>query len=80
MLHYFLLIYHPYRRPAGLALLVNLRLNSIDINNVIKVADFGLSEDVYSRKYFRQGSEDEDGEAQVKLPVRWMPAKSALSF
>ena len=44
----------------------------IDTNNVIKVADFGLSEDVYSRNYFRQGSESEDGEAQVKLPVKWM--------
>ena len=48
----------------------------IDINNVIKVADFGLSEDVYSRNYFRQGSDDEDGEAQVKLPVRWMALES----
>ena len=44
----------------------------IDINNVIKVADFGLSEDVYERNYFRQRSESEGGEAHVKLPVRWM--------
>ena len=43
---------------------------------MIKVADFGLSEDVYSRNYFRQGSESEDGEAQVKLPVRWMALES----
>ena len=52
---------------------VNFR---IDTNKVIKVADFGLSEDIYSRNYFRQGSEGEDGEAQVKLPVRWMALES----
>ena len=45
----------------------------IDENFVIKVADFGLSEDIYSRNYFRQ---DEDGEAPVKLPVRWMALES----
>ena len=44
----------------------------IDTNDVIKVADFGLSENVYSRNYFRQRADSEDGEAQVKLPVRWM--------
>ena len=44
--------------------------------DVIKVADFGLSEDVYARNYFRQGRQGEDGEAPVKLPVRWMAVES----
>ena len=48
----------------------------IDSNNVIKVSDFGLSEDVYSRNYFRQGTDSEGGEASVKLPVRWMALES----
>ena len=48
----------------------------IDGNFVIKVADFGLSEDVYARNYFRQGRQGEDGEAPVKLPVRWMAVES----
>ena len=48
----------------------------IDSNNVIKVADFGLSEDIYSKNYFRQGTDSEDGEASVKLPVRWMALES----
>ena len=39
---------------------------------VIKLADFGLSEDVYSRNYFRQGEED----TAVKLPVKWMALES----
>ena len=44
---------------------------------MIKVADFGLSEDVYARNYFRQVStQEEDGETPVKLPVRWMALES----
>ena len=44
----------------------------IDSGGVIKVADFGLSEDIYSRNYFRQGKED----AEVRLPIRWMALES----
>ena len=40
------------------------------------MADFGLSEDIYARNYFRQGKQGEDGEASVKLPVRWMAVES----
>ena len=43
---------------------------------MIKVADFGLSEDIYSKNYFRQGKSNEDGEVPVKLPVRWMALES----
>ena len=42
---------------------------------MIKVADFGLSEDIYARHYFRQGPEEEGG-TPVKLPVRWMAIES----
>ena len=48
----------------------------IDLNNVIKVADFGLTEDIYARNYFRQTTEQEDGEPPVKLPVKWMALES----
>ncbi len=48
----------------------------IDHNLVIKVADFGLSEDVYSRNYFRL-VEGEEG-STIKLPVRWMALESLL--
>ncbi len=44
----------------------------MDENSVIKVADFGLSEDIYARKCFKQGEE----EGGVKLPVRWMAIES----
>ena len=40
----------------------------IDMNFVIKVSDFGLSVDVYSRNYFRERrDEGEEGEDPVKL-------------
>ena len=44
----------------------------IDLNFVIKITDFGLSEDVYARNYFRQGSFGE----VVRLPVKWMAPES----
>ena len=37
---------------------------------VIKVADFGLSEDVYQRNYFRQDT------SNVRLPIKWMALES----
>ena len=44
----------------------------IDMNFLIKITDFGLSEDVFERNYFRQGS----GEEAVRLPVKWMAPES----
>ena len=44
----------------------------MDASGVIKVADFGLSEDIYTRTYFRQNKSD----TAVKLPVRWMAPES----
>ena len=51
----------------------------IDKNLTIKVADFGLSEDIkfYCRNYFKQGQVSEEG-ATVKLPIRWMALESLL--
>jgi hypothetical protein len=46
----------------------------IDLKNVIKVADFGLSvEEIYAKNYFRQ---ETAGEGGVKLPVKWMAIES----
>jgi len=39
---------------------------------VIKVADFGLSEDIYTSTYYRQRKTD----TTVKLPMRWMAPES----
>ena len=57
----------------------------LDQNFVIKVADFGLSEDVYSRNYFRQTSKHQQDanlgvgeETAVKLPIKWMAMESLL--
>ena len=39
----------------------------IDDNNIIKVADFGLTEDIYMANYFKQ-----DDSTSVKLPIKWL--------
>ena len=47
------------------------------MNFVIKVADFGLSVDVYSRNYYRERRDgEEEGEAPAKFPIRWMALES----
>ena len=46
----------------------------MDARGVIKVADFGLSEDIYTNTYYRQ----KKGDTAVKLPVKWMPPESIV--
>lgn len=46
---------------------------------MIKVADFGLTEDVYSQNYFRQavkGHPNNTDASPVKLPIKWMALES----
>ena len=43
----------------------------IDDNNIIKVADFGLTEDIYMANYFKQ-----DDSTSVKLPIKWLAPES----
>lgn len=44
----------------------------MDINFVIKVADFGLSESIdTSKEYFRQEEKN-----AVKLPIKWLAFES----
>ena len=45
----------------------------IDTHFLIKITDFGLSEDVFERNYFRQ--DNSSGEV-VKLPIKWMAPES----
>ena len=47
----------------------------IDENNVIKVADFGLCEDVYNSGYFSQ-SREEAVSREERVPIRWMAPES----
>ncbi len=48
-------------------------IHRIDHNSVIKVADFGLSEDIYTKNYFKHGDS-----SSVKLPIKWMALESLL--
>jgi len=63
--------HHAFKHNYGCqnVLLHNFR---IDFHHVIKVSDFGLTEDVYAKNYFRQGQEG----GVVKLPVKWMSPES----
>ncbi|CAI8013257.1 Tyrosine-protein kinase receptor UFO [Geodia barretti] len=46
----------------------------IDRDGVIKVADFGLTEDMYGTNYFRR--EKGEGGSEEKVPIRWMAPES----
>ena len=41
---------------------------------MIKVADFGLTKDMYSTNYFRHDKSEEGSEE--KVPIRWMAPES----
>ena len=45
----------------------------LDSRGDIKVSDFGLAEDVYTRGYFRQSKYDS---GDVRLPYKWIPPES----
>ena len=45
----------------------------LDGSGDIKVTDFGLAEDVYTRGYFRQSMNDS---GSVRLPYKWIPPES----
>ena len=45
-------------------------LRSVDCAGIIKVSDFGLAEDIYSKNYFRQV------QGGTKLPLKWMAPES----
>ena len=47
----------------------------IDVNYVIKVADFGLAESVGTKDYFRQ-----DKFVAVKLPLKWLAPESLEDY
>ena len=45
----------------------------LDSSGDIKVSDFGLAEDVYTRGYFKQSTDDS---CNVRLPYKWIPPES----
>ena len=48
-----------------------VHVRRLDQNYVLKVADFGLSENTYAKSYFRQ-----EQTAGIKLPIKWMAYES----
>ena len=41
---------------------------------MVKVADFGLTEDMYARNYFHRYKSE--GQSEEKVPIRWMAPES----
>ena len=54
--------------------LIPVFFSRIDWHGVIKVADFGLTEDMYGTKYFRRQKSETGSEENV--PIRWMAPES----
>ena len=48
----------------------NIFMHRLDHKGCVRVGDFGLAEDVYSRGYVREDSRT------VKIPYKWMPPES----
>ena len=59
----------------GIIRRVRVPHNRIDLNYVIKVGDFGLTESVGTNEYYRQNKL-----ATVKLPVRWLAPESLEDY
>ena len=53
---------------------LNFNIYRIDGHGVIKVADFGLTEDMYGTNYFRRRKSVSGHEE--KVPIRWMAPES----
>ena len=49
-------------------------ISRIDQHGTVKVADFGLTQHVYDRNYFRHDKSKEGSEE--KVPIRWMAPES----
>ena len=60
---------------SGIAYRGHLPYCRIDLNYVIKVGDFGLTENVGTNEYYRQNKL-----ATVKLPVRWLAPESLEDY
>ena len=55
-----------------ISIYLSIYIYRIDANGVIKVADFGLAEDIYTANYYRW----KKGDTNMKFPVRWMAPES----
>ena len=58
-----------YAMKKRFRIYIFLFLNRLDSNFTVKVADFGLTRDVYSKEYY-------SSENKQRLPVKWMAPES----
>ena len=53
----------------------SVNIPRIDMNFIIKVADFGLAECIGTKEYFRQ-----DKNTHIKLPFKWLAPESMEDY
>ena len=53
---------------------LNIFVYRLDGSGVVKVADFGLAEDMYAINYYRLDKSSDN--VETKVPIRWMPLES----
>ena len=75
MHNYDVITINNYTHPPSSSPSLCVTLSRIDANFVIKVADFGLSESIGVKEYFRQ-----DEKSAVKLPLKWLPPESINDY
>ena len=63
---------HEFESPQPYHLCCTCICFRFDSHFLIKISDFGLTEDIFLRNYFREGLTGEG----VKLPVKWMAPES----
>lgn len=60
---------YEYAMEKRFRIYIFLFFNRLDSNFTVKVADFGLTRDVYSKEYY-------SSENKQRLPVKWMAPES----
>ena len=54
---------------VNILLFISIWTIRVDKDLTIKIADFGLTRDIYSDDYYRMGH-------NTKVPIKWMPPES----
>ena len=60
--------------PGRICCIIIMWYFRIDENGIIKVADFGLTEDMYNSNYYRR--EKRQAGTEERVPLKWMALES----